>query len=144
MTRTQRLHPVIQHTDKKEQQALYEFAQCQGVLELEVNRLEQLKDYKLEYLHKKKYDIGIFTPIQLQEFNRFMQQLDNTIERQMQVVELRQRDLEQKRREWNLTRIDAKKLHKVVDKIKHQENVEQQRSEQKALDEFAQRKNSRR
>jgi flagellar biosynthesis chaperone FliJ len=71
MTRTQRLRPVIQHTDKKERTALQEVAMSQGVLELEQSRLTQLQDYKLEYLQKKKYDIGVFTPIELQEFNRF-------------------------------------------------------------------------
>lgn len=140
MTRTQRLRPVVQHTDKKEQQALQEFAQCQGLLDLEIGRLEQLKDYKLEYLQKKKYDIGVFAPVELQEFNRFMQQLDDTIERQTEVVELRRRELEQKRREWNITRIDSKKMHRIVEKLEHQENIEQQRREQKALDEFALRK----
>ena len=140
MTRTQRLQPVVKHTDKKQQRALQEVAQSQGMLEMETNRLEQLKDYKLDYLQKKKYDIGVFTPIELQEFNRFMQQLDDTIERQMEVVELRQRELEHKRDQWNITRIDSKKMHRVVEKLRHQEDFEQQRREQKALDEFAQRK----
>ena len=143
MTRTRRLRPVVQHTDKKEQQALREVAQSQGLLDMELNRLEQLKEYKLDYLQKKKYDIGVFTPIQLQEFNRFMQQLDQTIERQMDVVALRERELEDKRRQWSITRIDSKKMHKVVEKLEHQENVEQLRKEQKVMDEFAQRKNNR-
>lgn len=140
MTRTQRLQPVVQHTDKKQQKALQEVAQSQGMLEMEKNRLEQLKDYKLDYLHKKKYDIGVFSPIELQEFNRFMQQLDDTIERQMEVVELRQKELEYKRDQWNITRIDSRKMHRVVEKLRYQENCEQLRKEQKALDEFAQRK----
>ena len=140
MTRTQRLQPVVHHTDKKQQKALQEVAQSQGLLEMEKTRLEQLKDYKLDYLQKKKYDIGVFSPIELQEFNRFMQQLDDTIERQMEVVELRQQELEHKRDQWNITRIDSKKMHRVVEKLRHQENREQLRKEQKVLDEFAQRK----
>ena len=88
MTRTRRLRPVVQHTDKKEQQALQQVAQSQGLLEIEQVRQAQLQDYKLEYLQKKKHDIGVFTPLELQEFNRFMQQLDETIERQMDMVEI--------------------------------------------------------
>jgi flagellar FliJ protein len=140
MTRTQRLRPVVQHTDKKEKLALQEVAQGQGVLEIEKSRLTQLQDYKLEYLQKKKYDIGIFTPLELQEFNRFMQQLDDTIVRQIDLVEMRERELTQKRQQWNATRIDSKKMHKVVDKLQKQEFVEQERKEQKELDEFALRK----
>ena len=144
MTRTQRLAPVVQHTDKKERRALQEVAQSQAVFEGEQQRLIQLQDYKLEYLQKKKYDIGVFTPIELQEFNRFMQQLDQTILQQMEVVTLRQRELDQKRDQWTATRIDSKKMHKVVERLKQQEFVEQERKEQKALDEFAQRKSHRR
>ena len=144
MTRTQRLQPVVQHTDKKEQQALQAVAQSQAVLEGEQTRLAQLQDYKLEYLQKKKYDIGVFTPIELQEFNRFMQQLDETIERQLELVALRQQEVEHKRQQWTATRIDSKKMHKVVEKLQKQEFVEQERREQRELDEFSQRNNKRR
>ena len=144
MTRSQRLQPVVQHTDKKEQRALQEVAVSQNLLEIELDRQVQLQNYKLEYLEKKKYDIGVFTPLELQEFNRFLQQLDQTIERQMEVVELRQQELSQKRQLWNAMRIDSKKMHKVVEKLQQQEFVEQERKEQKALDEFAQRKFNRR
>ena len=144
MTRSQRLHPVIQHTDKKEQRALQEVAVSQNLFEIEQARQVQLQNYKLEYLEKKKYDIGVFTPHELQEFNRFLQQLDQTIERQMEVVELRQQELSQKRQLWNAMRIDSKKMHKVVEKLQKQEFVEQERKEQKELDEFAQRKFNRR
>ena len=144
MTRTRRLRPVVQHTDKKEQQALLQVAQSQGMLELEQARQAQLQDYRLEYLQRKKNDIGVFTPLELQEFNRFMQQLDATIEQQMEVVQLRQREVEQKREIWKASRIDAKVMHKVVEKLQKQEFVEQERKEQKALDEFTQRNNNRR
>lgn len=144
MTRTRRLRPVVQHTVKKEQHALQQVAQSQGLLEIEQARQAQLQDYKLEYLQKKKQNIGVFTPLELQEFNRFMRQLDETIERQMDVVQLRQREVEQKREAWNATRIDSKVMHKVVEKLQKQEFVEQERKEQKALDEFTQRNNNRR
>jgi flagellar FliJ protein len=144
MTRTRRLQPIVQHTDKKEQQALQQVAQSQGILELEQARQAQLQDYKLEYLQRKKHDIGIFTPLELQEFNRFMQQLDATIERQLEVVQLRQHEVEQMREAWNASRIDAKVMHKVVEKLQKQEFVEQERREQKELDEFTQRNNKRR
>ena len=144
MTRSQRLHPVVEHTDKKERRALQEVAVSKNLLEIEQARQLQLQNYKLEYLEKKKYDIGVFTPHELQEFNRFLQQLDQTIERQMELVEVRQQELLQKRQLWNAMRIDSKKMHKVVEKLQQQEFVEQERKEQKALDEFAQRKFNRR
>jgi len=143
MTRTQRLQPVVQHTDKKQQLALQQVAQSQGMLELEQTKLTELKQYKLEYLQKKQRDVGVFSVLELQEFNRFLQQLEDTIARQKEVISLRERELEQKRVAWNATRIDSKVMHKVVDKLHKQEIVEAERREQKALDEFAQRKNTR-
>jgi len=138
MTRIQRLRPVVQHTDNKEQRALQEVARSQGLLEIEQARQAQLQNYRLEYLRKKKSDIGLFTPLELQEFNRFMQQLEHTIERQMDVVKMRQLEVEQKRDAWNATRINAKVMHKVVEKLQHQEFVEQERKEQKELDDITQ------
>lgn len=144
MTRTGRLQPVIEHNDKKEQRALLEVSRSLGVLEMEQGRLDQLKDYRLEYLQDKQQDAGLFTPLQLQEYNRFLQQLEQTIARQQEVVTLREQELEQKRRSWQATRIDSRVMHKVVEKLEQQESIEQERKEQKVQDEFAQRKNPRR
>ena len=143
MTRTQRLQPVVKHNEKKERRALQEVARSQAELEIEKGRLTQLQDYKIEYLQKKKYDIGVFTAHELQEFNRFMQQLDQTIERQMDLVQQRQQALENKRLLWTATRIDSEKMHKVVEKLRKQETLERERKEQKTLDEFAQRQSNR-
>jgi flagellar export protein FliJ len=138
MTRIQRLRPVVKHTDEKEQLALQEVARSQGLLEIELARQAQLQEYRLEYLQKNKFDIGVFTSLELQEFNRFMQQLDLTIERQLDVVKMRQLEVEQKRDAWSATRIDAKVMHKVVEKLQQQEFVEQERKEQKELDDATQ------
>ena len=140
MTRTRRLQPVVEHTDQQEKRALQDLAQSQAMFEVEQQRLQQLKDYKLDYLQRTRYDLGVFTPIQLQEFNRFMQQLDATIERQLELVELRQGELDEKRLCWRDRRIDAKVLHKAVERIRRQELRDQERSEQKTMDEFALRR----
>lgn len=140
MTRIRRLQPVVEHTDQQEKRALQELAQSQAMYEIEQQRLQQLRDYKREYLERGETDGGICSPIQLQEFNRFLQQLDTTIERQLEIVELRQRELEQKRLSWRDRQIDAKVLHKAVERIRRQELREQDRSEQKTMDEFALRR----
>ena len=140
MSRTRRLQPVVQHTDKQEQRALQELAQSQASYESEQQRLKQLQAYRSEYLQQQKYDLGVFSPVELQDFNRFMQQLDSTIDRQAEVVELRRRELEQKRLSWRHRRIDAKVLHNAVARLRQQEQREEDRREQKILDEFAARR----
>lgn len=144
MTRTERLQPVVEHTDKKKQQALREMARCQKELDGELALLRQLQDYKREYLQRGEPDAELFTPLQLQEFNRFLQQLETTIAGQQQIVERSRREFERKQEAWLATRVDSKMMHKVVDKLERQQSVDQERKEQKVQDEFAQRGNPRR
>ena len=141
MTRARRLQPLVQHTDDKEQRALREFAASQGLLESERARLAQLEAYRLEYLEKRQRRTALYSPVELQEFNRFLQQLEQAIECQRDVIRQRERDLAGKRRSWYATRADSKAIHNVVDRLQRQDDYEQERSEQKALDEFSQRKN---
>ena len=144
MTRSERLQPVVEHTDKKEQQALREMALCQKALDGELALLQQLQDYKREYLQRRQGETELFTPLQLQEFNRFLQQLETTITGQQQVVERSRAEFERKQQAWQATRVDSKMMHKVIDKLERQDSVDQERKEQKVQDEFAQRNNPRR
>tara|TARA_R110002074_G_scaffold184752_1_gene350158 strand:+ start:446 stop:880 length:435 start_codon:yes stop_codon:yes gene_type:complete len=139
MTRTERLQPVVQHADKKQQQALLEVARCQRALEMEEKRLAQLKNYKHEYLSKKHEEQPVYSAVELQEFHRFIEQLDQTIEKQLELVKLRQFEFDAKRNSWQETRVGSKVIHKVVENLQLQEVVAEAREEQKTLDEFSQR-----
>jgi len=139
MTRTERLQPIVQHTDNKQQQALLELARSQEVVDQERAKLAQLKNYKVEYEKSRHLDNRVFSAMELQEFHRFLEQLDDTISKQKQIIKLRKNQLEQKRQCWNETRIKSKVMHKVVDNLQQQEFIEQEHKEQKALDEFSQR-----
>ena len=56
----------------------------------------------------------------------------------MEVIRQRQQELDLKRQQWNATRIDAKVMHKAVEKLQHQDYLEQERNEQKELDDITQ------
>ena len=138
MTRTERLRPVVQHTEKREQKALQEVARCQGVLEVEESRLEELKQYKAEYLQDSQQDAKVYSAIELQELNRFLDQLDQTIAGQEEVIRLRQEELDKQRTIWKSVRVEAQAMHKAVENLKRQESREQERNEQKELDDITQ------
>lgn len=138
MTRIKRLEPVVRHTDKKQQQALLAMASSQAELDQENSKLVQLQAYRSEYLEKELDTNSTCSSLELQELKRFLAQLDQTIEQQQAVIKIRERDLGTKRRSWQSTRIDSKKLHKVVENLQQQENIQAVRKEQKALDEFSQ------
>lgn len=136
MTRTQRLQPVVRHADKKQQQALQAVAKSQAVFEAELGRLQQLNTYRQEY---QKNSSSLCSAYELQELQRFLSQLDDTIVKQQELVSIREMELEQIRQAWKLTRVDSKMMNKVVQNIEKQESIEEERKEQKVLDEFCQR-----
>jgi flagellar FliJ protein len=141
MTRIERLGPVVKHSDKKEKQALEAMAFSQGELELEQNKLGQLESYKKEYLQNQRQKNRIYSALELREYQRFLTQLDQSIEHQFEVINLRQKELEYKRDSWQAMHKEAKVMHKVVDNLQRQEAVLQARNEQKQMDELSQRKN---
>jgi flagellar FliJ protein len=140
MTRTERLNPIVLHTYKKECQALQVMATCQKELEMELRKVEQLKSYKSEYLNKQSQKNITYSSFDLQEFKRFIDQLDQTISQQGGIVELRRQTLDHKRKIWLSTRINSKAIHKVVDNLNVAERIQEDKTEQKLMDELSLRK----
>ena len=140
MTRSERLNPVVSHTDKKELQALQAVAVSQNELEMEQVKIDQLKSYKTEYLNKQSTTGMVYSAIDLQEFNRFIGQLDQTIRQQAEIVELRRQALDSKRKIWQTNRINSKVIHKVVNNLHQSERLQADKTEQKVMDELSQRK----
>ena len=140
MTRSERLDPVVSHTDKKELLALQAVAKSQNELEMELVKINQLKSYKTEYLNRQSTKDMVYSALELQEFNRFIDQLDHTIEQQAKIVAMRQQALDRKRQIWQANRINSKVMHKVVDNLHKAELLQEDKTEQKVMDELSQRK----
>jgi flagellar FliJ protein len=140
MTRIERLNPVVSHTEKKERQALQAMATCKNEHESELRKVEQLKSYKTEYMNKQSQENMTYSPFELQEFRRFIDQLDQTINQQGKIVEIRRKALDHQRKVWQAIRIKSKVIHKVVDNLKRAERLQEDRIEQKVMDELSQRK----
>ncbi len=138
MTRSKKLQPVVKHVDKKEQSALKAVAISQQQLQQHLNQLQQLKDYKNEYANKHSSEKGVsYSALQLQEFNRFLNQLSDTIAQQQQVVAMAQREVDIKRQSWKVTRSRSDAMHKVVDRMQASEIKQAEKIEQKYMDEVA-------
>lgn len=138
MTRTKKLAPVVKHVDKKQQTALQAVAFSQQQLKNQTDRLQQLKHYKLEYASQHTSGSQLsYSAVQFQEYNRFLAQLDETIEKQNQVVEMAVREVEIKRQNWQITRSRSDAMHKVVDRLQESEQQLEAKTEQKFMDEVA-------
>ncbi len=138
MTRTKKLAPVVDHVDKNEQTALQSVAFSQQQLQQQINRLNQLFEYQKEYAERHNRGVTIsYTSVQLQEFNRFLHQLDETIKQQQHVVAMAEREVEIKRQKWKLTHSRSNAIHKMVDRLQMDEDKQEQRKEQRFMDEIS-------
>lgn len=137
MSRSRRLQPVVRHVDDLEQQALSEVAKCQNQLQVEQERLRQLQQYRLEYQSRKSHTGQTFSSFELVEFQRFICQLDETIEQQQLVLKQCELSLAKRRDQWKETRVNSQLMHKVVDNLHQQEKAKQEKLDQKELDEHS-------
>lgn len=140
MTRIKRLDPAVRQADEKEQAALKRVAEAQSRVNIEKNKLAQLGEYRNEYLFRQDYSRISLSAIELQEFNRFLAQLDDTISRQQAIIEQCERELDNRRSSWQKTQINCKVMHQVVENLQKEEVLQQMRNEQKVMDEFSLRK----
>ncbi len=138
MTRSKKLKPVVKHVDHNEQIDLKAVAFSQQQLQQQQLRLQQLIDYKNDYANQRSSSQPVsYSAVQLQEFNRFLSQLSDTISQQDKVVEMAQRELDIKREKWKISRSRSDAMHKVVDKIEASELKKADKIEQKYMDEVA-------
>lgn len=139
--RTRKLAPVVEHVEKHEQVALEAVAFSQRQLHMQQEILEKLQRYKLEYTDRPVNPQSIlYGSLQLQEFSRFLAQLDETIRQQQKIVEQAMREVEVKRAKWKSKRSRSDAMHKVVDRIEASEQLQVQKADQKLMDEFALRR----
>ena len=136
MTRSKKLAPVVKHVEKNENSALQAVAFSQQQLQKQLAQLDQLLGYRQEYA-ERNHDQFTYTALQLSEYNRFLKQLDDTIEQQRRVVQTTEREVEIKRQKWQVTRSRSDAMHKMVDRINQQELQQQERADQKTMDEVA-------
>ena len=137
MTRSKKLEPVVDHVKQKEESALQAVAFSQQQLQIQIDRLQQLQDYKQEYEDNHLTNQARpYSVVEFQEIKRFLLQLDQTIEQQKQVVAMAERELELKRNNWKQTRSRSDAMNKMVDRLQQTEQKQLDKNEQKSLDEL--------
>lgn len=138
MTRTEKLEPVVKHVEKHEQSALQAVAFSQQQLHSQQLRLQQLISYQQEYANNlAQASANSYSAVQLQEYNRFLGQLDDTIKQQENLVNMATREVEIKRQTWKMRHSRSEAMHKVVDRLEASELKQSEKIEQKVMDEFA-------
>jgi flagellar FliJ protein len=105
-----------------------------------LKKVDQLKSYKIDYMDKQSLKNVTYSSFELQEFKRFVDQLDQIIIQQGAIVTMRTKALDHRRKIWQLTRVNLKVMDKVVDNLNKVERLKEDKAEQKVMDELSQRK----
>ena len=139
MTRSERLTPVSQIAEKREQDAVKVMSDCQNAVDKNEKRLEELYQYRDEYRARMQQAgrEGI-DPAKLNDYTVFIRKLDDAIAFQKEEISTSRRIYEQKKSEWMALRTRSQALDKVVDKYKKEERMQRDKQEQKEIDERAQ------
>lgn len=143
MIKPHRLDPVVKIAKSKEDVAAKALADSRKLAEEEDARLGALLSFRAEYgaRFQAAAQAGMSAQ-QFQGYREFMAQLDAAIEKQRQVVQRLEKEIELRRQGWAATRARSKALHKVIARHEGQEQRLEARREQADADEHAQRTQS--
>jgi flagellar FliJ protein len=138
--RVKRLGLVLKMAADKEQQDLKVWGQYQQKLEQEIGTLTQLEEYMTEY--RSSLTSPQAKPIQggqIQNTIAFIEQIKDASGHQQQQINLVQQQAEGAKRVYIAARAKAEALRKLIEKLKHETFVREEKQEQKMMDEFAAR-----
>lgn len=138
------MEPVLRVAASREDKAAQEFGASRRQLDEHQRQLVQLQGYRREYQARLETSgaTGI-TAARLLDTRRFLAQLDQAIVQQQQAVSNAARLCEQKRQLWLMTRQKSQAFIKAKERFETQESLADDRRDQKASDELAQRKRPR-
>ncbi|MGH8166777.1 MAG: flagellar export protein FliJ [Woeseiaceae bacterium] len=133
--RTDRMHRVYLLAGIEEKQQCRAMGQSQRSLDQELERLEELKAYRLSYGMEGRQ--GRFNSMQWKDYQHFLQRLDQAVAIQTQVVLDGKQKRDAHRSRWMSKRRKVESLERVVDRFESEETEQQERTRQKAADELS-------
>jgi flagellar FliJ protein len=103
-------------------------------------QLEQLKNYRSDYMNQSSSGPGTVDTVRLQNFRMFLDRLGEAIRVQAGLVGAARVDYEAKRARWSEKRVEAEALGKAVERFKLDERRVQEKRDQSETDEAALRR----
>ena len=139
MKKSERLKSIAKIAGYRESQAAREVQEAKLVLDERAMRLNQLQEYYREYA--KKYENqgqAGFNIQQIQNFRKFLHNLQTVIEQQESLVRIAQRFVDDKTQLWVQARTEVKIYANVITNYQQEEQHREDNREQSASDEHAQ------
>jgi len=135
MKKSQRFTIIAELAKSKEQAAAKELGASNRLHAENINKLESLKQYRIEYLKRFTNDgqAGMDVNV-MQTYKSFIEGIEQAIrEQQIQIIESEQRCLESKIK-WQQVHSKTEIMNTTVERYKKQESTAENRREQKETD----------
>lgn len=143
MKRSQRLQPVAEMASNRQQEAARVLTRNETLLNEELQRLEELRSYREEYVDRLQHSSQSMVGLGVREYRLFLQRLGEAIDLQAVQVEQMRRRVEESRLQWAQQRAQEQVVGKVIDRMAAEERAQLERREQAGMDELSQRFRSR-
>lgn len=141
MSRSRRLTIVVDLAEKVEKESADVYRQAQAMLDEDLARLKELKQYISEYQNSMQVNSGV-NPSTLMRNRAFIHQLYEAVDQQEALVAQRQTVVDSKKAVWHKHHMKYKGLVEFVDKVKMDESRLQDKKEEKILDDWFNQLNS--
>lgn len=133
--RFRQINGLARHREAQAGKVLSESVQAQRA---EEQRLQQLQTYLEEY--RQKFQHAVTTGLdarQLNDYQRFLSNLNLAIEQQRQILHGRQKSRDANEHQWREARTKVQALEKLVARQQVEARMQQERREQKNQDDHA-------
>lgn len=138
MKRSKKIKPVASHARQLEEEAARSFAQAQQVVVDFESQLQQLLDYRQDYLSRWS-DVSQTRAniLQLRDYQMFLEKLKSGITQATQMVEQSKQQCESVRQQWLIKRARCQALDKVLENHLHKEQQLVDKLEQQEMEELS-------
>ena len=141
MNRVRRLEPIKELAERKERQAAQTFGQSQQILEAARKGLTSLHEFRQNYSEQFQASATQGLGIRrLQEYRAFLDKINKAIVDQEKRVQQAEREVDNKKRNWEAARAHLLGLQTVVDKLRGEALKQDQKREQSEQDDRAGRR----
>lgn len=136
MKKSQRMKVVLELAERETEQAAQLFQKAQSILASEREKVEQLKHYYHDYEMRFQGKTTGLRASDIQNNRALLQQIVSIQQGQSRVAEQAEREMIAARDAWMEKRLKSDKLQELIAKYKKQEQLEEEKREQKNMDDW--------
>ncbi|RMG57845.1 MAG: flagellar export protein FliJ [Gammaproteobacteria bacterium] len=135
--RSERIKPVSRIERNRERDAARALGDARQQLQAMQQQLDQLVCYRDEYHQRYARALTGLQRAGIEQYRRFLAQLDQAIEQQRQLLQQCQQNMDQCRAVWLAQRSRLKAVEGLIERLQAEEHKQAEKREQQALDERA-------